>query len=80
MKTIVKVLHRALKDRKAALAARGDASGTGETTFVLDRFLIEQAKQRQCERDHGEDGGTIDDDLICDNVSASVMTDISEAG
>lgn len=76
---VVQVLHRALNDRRVVLAGRGDATETGEITFVLDRFLTEQTKQRQCKRGPGEDGGIIDDDLICDNVSAPVMTDVSEA-
>lgn len=63
------VLHRALQERKAAIAARGGVKNWGDPTFVLDRFLVEQFKERDCGAGQGQ-GTMVDDELICDNVRA----------
>lgn len=62
-------LLRALAERKAAMIAQGGVASRVEPTCVMDRFLMEQARQqRDASMGADDDGVLIDDDLICDNV------------
>lgn len=68
--TLLQVLLRAMEERRAAIAANGGIiSRSDGPVCVMDRFLYEQAKQRECGEADGKHGIVFDDGLICDNVS-----------